>query len=471
MPVESKQTAPKAEGQTPEPQGANITELETKARDKARSEIKARNAEVSAIFKAHLGKDGVQALYHDVLADTEIDPAAASRKLLEHLGKDIEPMTPAGVSPDARILAGTDELDKRKAGVTAALMVRAGVATPEIRASVDGSNPWRGSRLLDLATQSAERAGVSTRGMMPMEIVAAAFTQSTSDFPILLENVMHKTLQSAYAVAPDTWSRFCAIGSVSDFRDHNRYRVGSLGNLDIVNELGEFQNKAIPDGEKASINVKTRGNIINMSRQMVINDDLGAFLGASAMMGRAARRTIEQTVYNLIGENTGLGPTQADSEPLFHANRKNVGAAAVSSTGQWDAMRVIMAQQMDVSGNDYLDLRPAIWLGPVGLSGLAREVNAAEYNDDATKNQRKPNISRGLVRDIVDSPRLSGTRYYLLADPAEAPVFEVAFLDGVQEPYLERQDGFDVDGSRFKVRLDFGVAAVDYRGAVYSAGA
>ena len=78
---------------------------------------------------------------------------------------------------------------------------------------------------------------------------------------------------------------------------------------------------------------------------------------------------------------------------------------------------------------------------------------------------------RGLYRDVVDSPRLSGTRIYSFADPAEAPVLEVAFLDGVQDPYLEVQDGFDVDGARYKVRLDYGVGAIDYRGAVTNAGA
>ena len=77
---------------------------------------------------------------------------------------------------------------------------------------------------------------------------------------------------------------------------------------------------------------------------------------------------------------------------------------------------------------------------------------------------------RGLFSDIIDTPRLTGSRFYLFANPEEAPVIEVAFLDGNQEPYLEMQEGFDVDGTRYKVRLDFGVAAIDYRGAVTNAG-
>jgi hypothetical protein len=77
---------------------------------------------------------------------------------------------------------------------------------------------------------------------------------------------------------------------------------------------------------------------------------------------------------------------------------------------------------------------------------------------------------RGLFGEIVDTPRLSGTRRYLFADPNEAPVLEVAFLDGNDAPFLDMEEGFSVDGARYKVRLDFGIAAIDYRGAIRNAG-
>ena len=78
---------------------------------------------------------------------------------------------------------------------------------------------------------------------------------------------------------------------------------------------------------------------------------------------------------------------------------------------------------------------------------------------------------RGIVRDIVDTPRLAGTRYYMLADASEAAAIEVAFLDGVDTPYLETAQAFDTDGGKLKVRLDYGVAGHDWRGAVTNAGA
>ncbi|MBL8107975.1 MAG: hypothetical protein JNJ72_20570 [Anaerolineales bacterium] len=106
-----------------------------------------------------------------------------------------------------------------------------------------------------------------------------------------------------------------------------------------------------------------------------------------------------------------------------------------------------------------------------GTGPAARGIIGAEYDPDTTGKLQKPNIVRNLVRDVVDTPRITGTRRYLFANPSEAPVIEVAFLDGVSDPYLEVQDGFDVDGARYKVRLDFGIAAIDYRGAVTNAGA
>lgn len=430
---------------------------------------KEMNADLIERFKPFAQRDGVAALQTEILSDPAITVEAAASKLLVHLGKDATPATPAGYAPRIEMLE--DETDKVRGAIVQAVLARGGVRDAKgevIRA--DSANPFRGHKLLDIARASLERGGIKTSGMSQMEVVAAAFTQGGSDFPILLENTMHKALQGAYAVAALTWARFCATGSVSDFRAHNRYRTGSFGALEAVNELGEFKNKSIPDGEKSSITASTKGNIINLSRQAVINDDLGAFVGLASSLGRAAARTIEADVYALLALNAGLGPVMSDTKTLFHADHGNLTAGAAITMAAIDADRVAMASQKNVGGNDYLDLRPAVLLLPIGLGGTARSINAAQYDPDTANKLQKPNIVLGLFRDVVDTPRLTGTRRYLFADPQEAPVLEVAFLDGAQEPYLEVQDGFDVDGARYKVRLDFGIAAIDYRGAVTNAG-
>lgn len=434
-----------------------------------RAEVQ-RCADIRAAFKPFAAREGMQEALEACLADPTVSAAAANQRILAKMAEGAGPA--AGGHVPVQTLA--DETDKRVEAGVQALMARAAVLGRDgKRVQMDSRNPFRGMTLLEIAKASLARAGFKTDGMDKMQIVAAAFTQSTSDFPILLENTMHKTLQAAYAAAPYSWNRFCRTGSVSDFRTHTRYRRSSLGNLLSKTELGEFKNVTIPDGEKSTITAATKGYMINLSRETIINDDLDAFVGLSADMGRAARRTVEADVYTALASNSGLGPNLADGNPLFHnrSNGNNIGTGAALSVDAIDADRVLMAQQRDVGANDFLDLRPSVLVVPIGLGGRAREVNAQEYNDESNKQQRRPNVVRGLFADVVDTPRLSGTRRYLFADPQIAPAMEVAFLDGNDEPYLEMEMGFDVDGSRWKVRLDYAVAGIDYRGAVTNAGA
>lgn len=439
------------------------TAAEILAADKARrTGIRAQFATAAKVAGADVA--AMVALQQECEDDADCTPQAAADRILAAMAKSVQPVGATHVE------TVEDEADKQRAGIVASLLSRAGVADAATRAAAQASQ-YRGAKLIDLARASLDRAGIKHGHMDQMQAVAASFTQGTGDFTILLENAMHKALQMAYASAPDTWNRFCKTGSVSDFRAHGRYRVGSLGNLETVNELGEFRNKTIPDGEKGSVTASTKGNIINLSRQAIINDDLGAFIGLAAALGRAAKRTVEADVYALLALNSGLGPTMGDGLTLFHASHGNITTGAALTMDAIDKDRVAMASQTDVGGNDFLDLRPAALVISLALGGTARTINDAQYDPDTASKLQRPNMVRGLFRDIVDTPRLSGTRRYLFADPNEAAVLEVAFLDGNQEPFVEQQEGFTVDGTRYKVRLDYGVAAIDYRGAVTNAGA
>lgn len=447
---------------------APVAALAAAMTPEARAEVLAadasRRAAVRASFAPFAAHPGVAELQSTCENDVQLTAEAAGQRLLAHLGGQATPV--AG----PRVVTVEDETDKRREGVVAALLVRAGYASKD-QIAAHGANPHKGMTLLELARASLDRAGINSRGFDKRQTVAAAFTQGTSDFPILLTDAIHRTLLASYALQPLTWQRFCKRGSVSDFRAHNRFRVGSLGNLEAKNELGEYRSVAIPDGEKSSISAGTKGFIINLSREIVINDDLGAITDQAAAMGRSAARTVEADVYALLLSNGGLGPVLADGKTLFHADHGNVIPAAAPTSDSFNAFRVAMSKQMDVSGNDYLDLRPAVWLGPVGLEASAKLINQAQYEPNVGKNALTPNISLGLFRDIVGSPRLPGTRHYAFADVNEAPALEVAFLDGIDTPFLEQETAFDTDGARFKVRLDYGVAGHDYRGAATNAGA
>lgn len=378
---------------------------------------------------------------------------------------------------------GEDTRDKWARGVGNWLIVKSGLAhliarTTKTDESAIDPGEFRGFTLVDLARECLVRAGVSVRGLDKSAIVAKAFTlrsgstQSTSDFTYALENTMHKVLQAAYAVTPDTWSKWCKRGTVSDFRAHYRYRMGSFGALDDLTENGEFKSKAITDAERASITASTVGNKIAVSRKMIINDDMGVFSSLLVGLGRAAALSVEVDAYALLAQNSGLGPTMADSYPVFDAAHNNISTAAAISAAAIDADAAKMARQTDKDGNEYLDLQPAVLLVERALKGTALTINDAQYDPDTANKLQKPNFVRGLFRDVVGTPRFASgaTRRYLFADPSLYPVFEVAFMEGNEAPVLETKDGWDTDGAEMRVRFDYGVAAVDYRGAITNAG-
>lgn len=381
------------------------------------------------------------------------------------------------------IQGGEDARDKFLRGAESWLLIRSGAAAlvgRHLGASAPKLEPgeFRGMSLLDLARESLTRSGVSFRGLDKLQVAGMAFTrssttgyQTTSDFATLLENTLHKILRAAYATQSDTWSRFCGIGSVSDFRSHNWYRLGALGSLDSLTEHGEFKNKTIPDAEKTTYAATTKGNIVAITREVIVNDDLAAVARLIEMIGRAGKLTIEKAVYTKLTANAGLGPTMSDTNPLFHSGRANINTSATAITvAGIEADRAVMRSQMDPNSQEYLDLSPTVLLVPVGKRGDALTINDAQF-DPADSKFQKPNTVRGLFREVIDTPRISGTRRYLFADPTVAPVFLVSFLEGMQEPVIETQDGWRVNGVEMRVRLDFGVDVVDYRGAVTNAGA
>ncbi len=380
-------------------------------------------------------------------------------------------------------VAGGDERDKFVRGVSAWVFEKSGnglVAQAKARGVAEFANietdggQFRGMSLIDIARECCARSNISLRGVYEKrKVFELALSQraggSTGDFAVLFENVMYKQMRASYAVQADSWRRWCGVEKVQDFKPSNRYLNGSFGTLPVVSENGEYTNATIPDGSKISIATETRGQIIGLSRQAMINDDLGALLDVAVRFGKAAGNSIETAAYDMLALNTNLGPTMSDSQPYFHSNRSNVSTSAALSVAALDADRVKMRTQMDPDGNNYLDLNPSILLIPVGLESAARILNESAVDHTAALDG-KPNVVRGMFSDIVSSPRLgSTTRRFLFTANKEA--FKVVFLEGAGEgPTMESEDGFRVDGTEWKARIDFKVNAYDPKTAITNAG-
>lgn len=447
--------------------GAAATSAPAATVEQVMAAISARNAAIRTVFAGFREVSGVQALEAECLADAAITEDVARGKLLAKLAASGQPLA-GGFS----ITDVVPEEDNQRRAQVNALLARAGVLTGADAETARNGNPYAHTTLLALAERSLIQAGVNTRGMDREQIARGVLAvQTTSDFPVLLENVLHRVLVGAYNLQQFTWTRFCATGTLSDYRPHSRYHLSSFSDLKPVNEAGEYENGVLGDGEVETIKGARKGRILQITPEVLVNDDLGAFVRITTALGQAAGRTIEKDVYDVLKQNGGLGPVMKDGHTLFHEEHGNIAAGAAVSVDSFDAMRQMMALQMDPGGNDYLDISLSRFLGTVAMHGRATLVNNSEYNPDVTGKFQVNNTSRATFSDIITSPRLgTGKGWYGFADPNVEPVIEVAFLNGVQTPVLEQETNFRTDGLSWKVVHKYGVGAVGWRGAAYNPG-
>ena len=332
---------------------------------------------------------------------------------------------------------------------------------------------FRGMRLFDMARESVERSGVSTRGMHTMDVAAHALGlragvgyHSTSDFPTILGNVANRTLRSAYAAFPKTFEKWARRSTISDFRPISRVAVSGAPELKKVLEGAEFTYGTM--GATAEvIQLATYGRIIAITRQALINDDMDALSRIPAAFGARAAQLEGDIVYAILMEN----PNMADGQPLFHASHGNLGTAATIIETSVAAALKAFTQMKGVDGSA-IRLLPRYLIVPAAGPRL---LEAQKLLASVTAGKTADVNPFAGAFEIVTDPRLIPTSgqdpWFLAADAAMIDTVEYAYLEGQEGVYTETRNGFEVDGTEVKARHDFTAKAIDWRGLYKNPGA
>ena len=357
-----------------------------------------------------------------------------------------------------------DELDSARAMVENALLHRHDPKTYQLDG---GAREYRGMSLMEIGRDLLERRGVRTRGMsksesagMMLGLETRGGLHSTSDFPFILANVANKTLRRAYEAAPQTFKSFTRQTTNPDFKTIARTQLGDAPTLDKVNESGEFKRGTVGEAREQYA-LATYGKVVAITRQTIINDDLGAFTRLPEMFGRAAADLESDTVWGIITANAAMGDGVALFNTATHGNLAAVNAAiAVATLGE---ARAAMRKQKGLNGR-FINVQPKNLLVPASLETIAQQF-VTQTNIVYTKNSDFNPFANNM--QVVAEPRLDAnslTAWYLAADPAQIDTIEYCYLEGQEGVYLENRVGFDVDGVELKARLDFAAKAIDWRG-------
>ncbi|WP_162234655.1 prohead protease/major capsid protein fusion protein [Sphingomonas sp. Leaf231] len=325
----------------------------------------------------------------------------------------------------------------------------------------DAAREFMGMRLLEIA---ASRAGLSPRERDPITILRAAHT--SSDFPMLMESAGNRVLLARYNAAAPTYRDIAARRDLTDFKQTALLRVGDFPTLLPYAEDGEIKAGTIGEG-KETVMLGSYGRILRLSRQAIVNDDLGAFDQVFGSIGRMIARFENNTFYAMKAQNGGLGPKMSDGKTLFHKDHGNLLSGADGTDMEIESLGVARAairKQKDMDDN-ILNVAPTRMLVGPTLETRAEQLVAPlqpVLSGDI-------NPFAGRLTPTVDGT-IDGKAWELYADPSDLPTFVYGYLADAPGPRVISEETFNVDGMAWRVTEDFYTGAVDYRGAFRNTG-
>ncbi|MCE7974810.1 MAG: hypothetical protein DYG92_10905 [Leptolyngbya sp. PLA1] len=293
---------------------------------------------------------------------------------------------------------------------------------------------------------------------------------TTIDVGGILSNVANKFLLEGFFSVERVWRSICAVRNVSDFKTVTSYRLVGKDQYEQVAPGGELKHGTL--GEETYTNkADTYGLMLSIDRRDIINDDLGAITTVPRKLGRGSGLKINDIFWAAFMNNAAF----------FSVGNKNYVSGADTALGIDGLTKgeVAFMDLVDTDGKP-TGVMPSILLVPTALSAVGTQLYKSVEMRDTTANTKFPvaNPHQGKFR-IEVSRYLSNALYtgysakawYLLADPSDLPVIEMAFLNGQEAPTIETSDAdFSQLGVRMRGYHDFGVALQDPRGGVKSKG-
>lgn len=392
--------------------------------------------------------------------------------------------------PQGPAIHSDDGSGRSAHNIEAALCCSAGLTDQQLAKFYDdrtleaANREYRGAGLHTLVYETIRASGGYVRpGRVDNQVIRAAFEAdrqlrasggfSTISLSGILSNVANKTMLAAYNAVESVAVRIAAQTDVSDFKEVTRYRMTGVGVFEKVGPDGELKHATLTE-ESYKNKIDTFGRIIALTRQMIINDDLGAFLQIPRIIGRMSALKREEAVFELLLSNPSS---------FFHADHKNLltGADTALSIAALTKAEETFANQVDADGKPIL-LVSAILLAPTGLKVTAQQL-MTETRVNETTAQGKPapanNPHAGkwipLASPYLNAQGLTGgsaTAWYLFANPEDVAALEIAYLQGRRAPTIESgETDLNTLGMQWRGYFDFGVAMQDFRAAVKCAGA
>ena len=456
--AEQEEDDAQAEGNEPDAEGDDAAEAEG-ADEEAQAEgddDKEDDGDAVAILDLVVMHGGTVRAAREFIAKRT--PLAAVIAHYREKGPSVNMHKPGGGT--ARITR--DERETRRIGMTEALAAQIGRRAP----ADDRARPYMTMTLAEMAALSTGHKGPLRTAHDRQQVFMAMHT--TSDFPLSLQNALNKELERRYGEAAPTYRRIARQKTFRDFRPHPMVRPGDFPTLQPIGEGGEIKYGTI--GEKAeTVALASYGIAVSISRQTLINDDIGAIADMIADQGRAVARFEDSTFYAMmLGGSNADGPTLTEtSRQVFNpTDGTKASTAAAITIPSLSLGRAAIMKQKSVDKKNDLGIMPTILLvGPDKLTEAQQIVAPIQADQAGNVNPFAGRLS------VEATAKITGNAWYLFADPEDVPCFVYGYLEGAAAPRTRMEEPFGRQGMQLSLEHDFGVGAIDYRGGYKNAGA
>ena len=413
---------------------------------KAMEQERKRTSEITALFRDF----DVEGADEAIVMGVSVDEARAM--VMDQLRARNK-----GVS----VTMGEAESDKFRAAAQDAVLMAAGIPVAD---AAPGAQELRGHSMVELAREALQREGLKANFGDNMELARQAIN-STSTFPAIMANLANKSVMVGFNEAETTYQIWAGKGSNRDFKEAARVALSEAGNLELVPEGGQFQQDFLGEAS-ARTKVATYGKLFSLTRQAIINDDLGLFSKIATKYGSAAKRLVNKMVYAQLTGNVKM----QDNIALFDTKHGNVAGTGEALSVKAIAKAITaMRRQKGITGDATLNITPKYLVVPPELEMTAYQIVNSTAAVDGV-NSGVVNHYKGRFVVVADAELTDPDAWYLVADASQHDTIEVTYLNGVETPRLETRQGFDVDGIEYKVAFDCGVSALDFRGIFKNAG-
>lgn len=353
------------------------------------------------------------------------------------------------------VVGGVPDVANMMRDVENSILLRCGVKIPDVKAS---ENYFRGATLTDMA-----RHIVGINSMDRVDIAQRAM--SNDQFTLLLGNIANRVMVSNFEEQEGTYNLWTTNVDLPNFKLQTDVSVKNPnGRLSKLKEKGELESLELDESGEAW-KLDSYGNKFVFTRQMLINDDLGAFTNIIATFGQMAKRTSNGLVYDLLqAKGDFANYKMSDNKALFHSDHKNMGTAAGLSSASLSDARVLMRRQMD--GKTALNINPKYLIVSPENETIAKQLLTSE-SDLSGNNSGVTNIHKNSLDLIVES-ELSANPWFLAA---ARKTIKTGTLAGTGGQPIVQEKMKSAGGVEFECLYDFGVMIEDHRSLYRNLGA